>query len=93
MQANGKCILLSEDECHIINNLLTELARALLGNIGPKKFPEDIQEDIKPKGAGHDNFKRQDNIYIHTLFYWLVLTGLFRVQVTVSNNIKRAVSR
>ena len=22
-------------ECHIINNLLTELARAVLGNIGP----------------------------------------------------------
>ena len=22
-------------ECHIINNLLTELARAILGNIGP----------------------------------------------------------
>ena len=23
-------------ECHIINNLLTELARAVLGNIGPR---------------------------------------------------------
>ena len=30
-----KCISLSETECHIINNLLTELARAVLGNIGP----------------------------------------------------------
>ena len=25
-----------ETECHIINNLLTELARAVLGNIGPR---------------------------------------------------------
>ena len=33
-----KCILLSEDECHIINNLLTELARAVLGNIGPQSW-------------------------------------------------------
>ena len=29
------CILLSETECHIINNLLTQLTRAVLGNIGP----------------------------------------------------------
>ena len=33
-----KCILLSETECHIINNLLTELARAVLGNIGPRSW-------------------------------------------------------
>ena len=33
--SHRKCILLSEAECHIINNLLTELARAVLGNIGP----------------------------------------------------------
>ena len=33
-----KCILLSEIECHIMNNLLTELARALLGNIGPRSW-------------------------------------------------------
>ena len=26
-------------ECHIINNLLTELARAILGNIGPRLWP------------------------------------------------------
>ena len=26
----------AETECHIINNLLTELARAVLGNIGPR---------------------------------------------------------
>ena len=25
-------------ECHIINNLLTELARAVLGNIGPRSW-------------------------------------------------------
>ena len=34
--SHRKCILLSEAECHIINNLLTELARAVLGNIGPR---------------------------------------------------------
>ena len=34
--SHRKCILLSETECHIINNLLTELARAVLGNIGPQ---------------------------------------------------------
>ena len=28
----------SETECHIINNLLTELARAVPGNIGPRSF-------------------------------------------------------
>ena len=31
-----KCILLSGTECHIINYLLTELARATPGNIGPR---------------------------------------------------------
>ena len=31
-----KCILLSGTECHIINYLLTELARAVPGNIGPR---------------------------------------------------------
>ena len=33
-----ECILLSETECHIRNNLLTEFARAVLGNIGPRSF-------------------------------------------------------
>ena len=33
-----KCILLSGKECHIINYLLTELARAVPGNIGPRSF-------------------------------------------------------
>ena len=36
--SHWKCILLSETECHIINNLLTELARAVPGNIGPRSF-------------------------------------------------------
>ena len=36
--SHRKCILLSEAECHIINNLLTELARAVLGNIGPRSW-------------------------------------------------------
>ena len=36
--SHRKCILLSETECHIINNLLTELARAVPGNIGPRSF-------------------------------------------------------
>ena len=34
--SHQKCILISETECHVINNLLTELAQALLGNIGPR---------------------------------------------------------
>ena len=33
-----KCILLSGTECHIINYLLTELTRAVTGNIGPRPF-------------------------------------------------------
>ena len=33
-----KCILLSGTECHIINYLLTELVRAVPGNIGPRSF-------------------------------------------------------
>ena len=36
--SNQKCILLTETECHIINYLLTELARAVPGNIGPRSF-------------------------------------------------------
>ena len=36
--SNRKCILLSGIECHIINYLLTELARAIPGNIGPRSF-------------------------------------------------------
>ena len=35
---HGKCILLSGTECHIINYLLTKLARAVPGNIGPRLF-------------------------------------------------------
>ena len=33
-----ECILLSETESYIINNLLTELARAVQWNIGPRSF-------------------------------------------------------
>ena len=33
-----KCILLSETECHIINNLLTALTRVVLGNIGLDQY-------------------------------------------------------
>ena len=33
--SHWKCILLSGTECHIINYLLTELAWAVPGNIGP----------------------------------------------------------
>ena len=33
-----KCILLLRIECHIISYLLTELARAVPGNIGPRSF-------------------------------------------------------
>ena len=36
--SHRKCILLSGAECHIIKNLLTELARAVPGNIGPRSF-------------------------------------------------------
>ena len=36
--SHRKCILLSGTECRIINYLLTELARAVPGNIGPRSF-------------------------------------------------------
>ena len=36
--SHRKCILLSGTECHIINYLLTELAGAVPGNIGPRLF-------------------------------------------------------
>ena len=36
--SHRKCILLSGTECHIINYLLTELVRAVPGNIGPRSF-------------------------------------------------------
>ena len=36
--SHRKCILLSGIACHIINYLLTELARAVPGNIGPRSF-------------------------------------------------------
>ena len=36
--SHQKCILVSGTECHIINYLLTELARAVPGNIGPRSF-------------------------------------------------------
>ena len=36
--SHRKCILLSGTECHIINYLLTELARAVPENIGPRSF-------------------------------------------------------
>ena len=38
IETESHCILLSEIECHIINNLLTELARAVLGNMGPRSW-------------------------------------------------------
>ena len=36
--SHRKCILLSETECHITKYLLTELARAVPGNIGSRSF-------------------------------------------------------
>ena len=36
--SHRKCILLSGTECHIIKYLLTELAWAVPGNIGPRSF-------------------------------------------------------
>ena len=36
--SHRKCILLSETECHVINNLLTELARANIPQYGPSKL-------------------------------------------------------
>ena len=36
--SHRKCILPSGTECHLINYLLTELARAVPGNIGPQSF-------------------------------------------------------
>ena len=37
-ESHQECILLSGTECHIINYLLTELARAVPMNIGPRSF-------------------------------------------------------
>ena len=36
--SHQKCILLSGTECHIINYLLTELARAVPGNVTRRSF-------------------------------------------------------
>ena len=36
--SHQKCILLSGTQCHIINYLLTVLALAVPGNIGPRSF-------------------------------------------------------
>ena len=36
--SHQKCILLAGTEYHIINYLLTELARAVPGNIGPRSL-------------------------------------------------------
>ena len=36
--SHRKCILLSGTECHITNYLLSELARTVPGNIGPRSF-------------------------------------------------------
>ena len=40
--SHRKCILLSETECHIINYLLTELARAVPGKIGPWSYCHNL---------------------------------------------------
>ena len=54
--SHRKCILLSGTECHRINYLLTELARAVPGNIGPRSsrsvskrliiYPQNINDVI-----------------------------------------------
>ena len=36
--SHGRCILPSGTECNIINYLLTKLAGAVPGNIGPRSF-------------------------------------------------------
>ena len=45
-----KCILLSGTECHIINYSLTELARAVPGNVGPRLFLYRPQANIPQYG-------------------------------------------
>ena len=44
--SHQKCILLSGTECHIINYLLTDLARAVPGNIGPRSFSYGLSANI-----------------------------------------------
>ena len=47
-------------ECHIIKNLLTELARVAMGNIGPKSFARSIlprpraNRELKQRTFFHD---------------------------------------
>ena len=48
--SHRKCILLSETECHIINNLLTELARAVQGNVGPRSWQYGPRANIPQYG-------------------------------------------
>ena len=46
--SHWKCILLSGTECHIINYLLTELAGAVPGNIGPRSFSSGQYSPVRP---------------------------------------------
>ena len=46
--SHWKCILLSGTECHIINYLLTELAGAVPGNIGPRSFSWGQYSPVRP---------------------------------------------
>ena len=48
--SHRKCILLSGTECHIINYLLTELARAVRGNIGPRSVLSRPRANIPQYG-------------------------------------------
>ena len=48
--SHRKCILLSGTECHIINYLLTELARAVPGNIGARSVLSRSRANIPQYG-------------------------------------------
>ena len=80
--SHRKCILLSETECHIIKNLLTELARAVLGNIGPRSWQYGPSEAngkrCRPQNSvlGHTSIHRQKWGHVFFYIYPLLTTQL-----------------
>ena len=45
-------------ECHIMKNLLTEFARAVLGNIGPRSWRKELAGQYSPVRPSHSVGKR-----------------------------------
>ena len=74
--SHQKCILLSGTECHIINYLLTELARAVTGNIGPRSFLSRPRANIPQYGPrarlvrGYYFFFQRDWLWVNCVFLY-----------------------